>query len=118
MVDYRKISQSEEEKEIEKLECHANDFATGSYQDHKEEILQSLRRIEGQVRGVQKMVQEERYCVDVLNQVAAARMALAQVALVILEDHTRGCVSQAIKEEEEGKEEIIKELMGVIKRFT
>ncbi len=117
MVDYRKISQSEEEKEPEESECHPHNFVTGSYQDHKEEILQSLRRIEGQVRGVQKMVQEERYCVDVLDQVAAARMALARVAMAILEDHTRGCVTQALKEEDK-QDEIIKELMAIIKRFT
>ncbi|MGI6097824.1 MAG: metal-sensitive transcriptional regulator [Dethiobacteria bacterium] len=87
-----------------------------SYKRNRKEIMDSLKRIEGQVRGIQKMVDERRYCVDVLTQIAAARMALARVALIILEDHTLGCVCRAIVEEEH-KHEAVEELLDVIKKF-
>lgn len=88
----------------------------GSYQENKKKILDGLSRVEGQVRGIQRMVDEERYCVDVLNQIAAARMALARLAMLILEDHTKGCVSTAIMQEETA-ESTIGELLDVIKRL-
>ncbi len=94
--------------------CHQEDH--GSYQENKKKILDGLRRVEGQVRGIQRLVDEERYCVDVLNQIAAVRMAMARLAILILEDHTRGCVSTAIVEKESA-ESTIEELMGVIKRL-
>ncbi len=94
--------------------CHHESH--GSYQENKKKILDGLKRVEGQVRGTQRMVEEERYCVDVLNQIAASRMALARLAMLILEDHTKGCVSTAILEKESG-ESTIEELMGVIKRL-
>ena len=94
--------------------CHLSD--QGSYQEHKKKILDGLKRVEGQVRGIHRMVDEERYCVDVLNQIAAARMALARLAMLILEDHTKGCVSTAITEKESA-ESTIEELMEVIKRL-
>ena len=56
-----------------------------------------LRRIEGQIRGLQKMVDEDRYCIDVLTQVNAARAGLESVALMLLRDHTEHCVSEAIR---------------------
>ncbi len=62
------------------------------------------------------MVEEDRYCVDILNQVAAARAAMESVAMTLFEDHTRGCVARAIKNQE-GEREIINELMEVIKKF-
>ncbi|MBW6464574.1 MAG: metal-sensitive transcriptional regulator [Bacillota bacterium] len=88
----------------------------GSYQENKKKILDGLSRVEGQVRGINRMVDEERYCVDVLNQIAAARMALARLAMLILEDHTKGCVSTAILEKESA-EKTIEELMDVVKRL-
>ena len=94
--------------------CHHD--AHGSYQENKKKILDGLSRVEGQVRGIQRMVDEERYCVDVLNQIAATRMALARLAMMILEDHTKGCVSTAIVEKENA-ENTIEELMDVIKRL-
>lgn len=90
--------------------------AHGSYQENKKKILDGLSRVEGQIRGIQRMVDEERYCVDVLNQIAAARMALARLAMLILEDHTKGCVSKAIVEKDSA-ESTIEELMDVIKRL-
>jgi len=67
------------------------------YAKDKQKIETRLRRIEGQVRGLQKMVAEDRYCIDVLTQVNATRAALESVALQLLADHTEHCVSDAIK---------------------
>lgn len=94
-------------------DCHVKH---GSYQEHKKKILDGLRRVEGQVRGVQRMVEEERYCVDVLNQITAARMALARLAMIVLEDHAKGCVSKAIQQKDSA-EDIMDEMMEVIKKM-
>ena len=67
------------------------------YKSHKEQIQARLRRIEGQIRGAQKMVDEDRYCIDVLTQVSAAKAALDAVALALLQDHTQHCVAEAIR---------------------
>lgn len=63
---------------------------------HKDAALQRLARLEGQVRGVQRMIEENRYCMDILNQTLAIRSALAQVELLILQDHADDCVEEAI----------------------
>jgi CsoR family transcriptional regulator, copper-sensing transcriptional repressor len=67
------------------------------YTSDKKRIGSRLHRIEGQVRGIQKMVEEDRYCIDVLTQVNATRAALESVALLLLADHTEHCVAEAIK---------------------
>ncbi len=67
------------------------------YKSHKTQVQARLKRIEGQVRGVQKMVDEDRYCIDVLTQVGAAKAALDAVALLLLQDHTEHCVVEAIQ---------------------
>ncbi|MFW5786750.1 MAG: metal-sensitive transcriptional regulator [Halanaerobiales bacterium] len=82
----------------------------------KEDILNRLKRIEGQVRGLQRMVKEEKYCVDILTQVSASRGALKKVAMKVLDRHINGCVKRAIINEE--SEEIISELMDVVSKFT
>lgn len=82
----------------------------------KEDLFKRLRRIEGQVRGIYRMVEEDKYCVDILYQIAAVRAALGKVGESILESHIRGCVRDAIKGE--GGDEIIDELMEVIMKFT
>jgi DNA-binding FrmR family transcriptional regulator len=66
------------------------------YADDKVAIQKRLRRIEGQVRGLQRMVDEDSYCIDVLTQIASATKALQAVALVLLEDHLSHCVSDAV----------------------
>jgi DNA-binding FrmR family transcriptional regulator len=66
------------------------------YAANKEQVLKRLRRVEGQVRGLQRMVHEDTYCIDVLTQVAAATRALEAVALSLLEDHLGHCVADAI----------------------
>lgn len=85
-------------------------------QPHKQALLKRLNRVEGQVRGVAQMIQANRYCVDVLTQVAAIRSALDAVALQLLEDHTRGCVADAVKAERGN--EAIEELMAAVRRFA
>ena len=67
------------------------------YTKDKTRIQSRLRRIEGQVRGIQKMVEDDRYCIDVLTQVNATRAALESVALRLLADHTEHCVTEAIR---------------------
>jgi DNA-binding FrmR family transcriptional regulator len=67
------------------------------YRDDKDAIQKRLRRVEGQVRGLQRMVDEDRYCIDILEQVSAATRALQSVALELLEDHMTHCVSDAVK---------------------
>ncbi len=68
------------------------------YGTDKDDVLRRLRRIEGQVRGLQRMVEEDTYCIDVLTQVSAATKALQSVALVLMQDHLSHCVADAIAE--------------------
>jgi CsoR family transcriptional regulator, copper-sensing transcriptional repressor len=67
------------------------------YIDDKEVIQKRLRRVEGQVRGIQRMVDEDRYCIEILEQVSAATKALQAVALGLLDDHLAHCVSDAVR---------------------
>ena len=82
----------------------------------KSKLLKRLNRIEGQVRGIAKMIEDERYCVDVLTQVAAVRSALDAMALQMLRDHAHGCVHGAIRS---GKgDAAIDELLLVLEKFA
>ena len=74
----------------------------------KDALLRRLRRIEGQIRGLERMVEEERYCVEILDQIAAARTALEQVGLRLLENHARHCVR--------GGKADVDELMAAVER--
>jgi CsoR family transcriptional regulator, copper-sensing transcriptional repressor len=69
-----------------------------AYTATKEQLLARLKRIEGQTRGVQKMVEEDRYCIDVLTQISAVNSALQSVALGLLDEHLGHCVTQAVAE--------------------
>lgn len=83
---------------------------------HHDEITR-LRRIEGQVRGLQRMIEEDRYCIDVLTQVRSVRGALERVADSILERHIQHCVSDAIRSgDSAATEEKIQEVMDVLQR--
>lgn len=85
----------------------------------KKDLMVRLRRIEGQVRGLQRMIEEDKYCVDILTQVVAVRGALRKVGLNILDDHIHGCVQKVIKgKDEKVNKEIIDELMGVLAKFA
>lgn len=68
------------------------------YADDKDDFLKRLRRIEGQVRGLQRMIEDDKYCIDILTQVSAAKSALESVALGLLEQHLAHCVAQAVSE--------------------
>ena len=82
----------------------------------KPKLLKRLNRVEGQVRGIAKMIEDDRYCVDVLTQVAAVRSALDAMALQMLRDHTHGCVQGAIRS---GRgDAAIDELMVVVEKFA
>lgn len=82
----------------------------------KEKLQNRLRRIEGQVRGLQRMVDEDTYCVDVLTQVASVVSALEKVGTIVLKDHVEHCVRESI-EKGEGADEKIEELTAAVERF-
>ncbi len=86
------------------------------YTKDKQKIETRLRRIEGQVRGIQKMVAEDRYCIDVLTQVNATRAALESVALQLLADHTEHCVTEAIRSG--GGKAKVRELNDAVERLV
>jgi CsoR family transcriptional regulator, copper-sensing transcriptional repressor len=88
---------------------------TRGYTADKDAVLKRLRRIEGQVRGVAGMVEEDRYCIDVVTQVTAIQAALDKVALELLSDHAAHCVAHA--ERGEQQEELTGELMDAVKRL-
>lgn len=85
------------------------------YQAERADLQARLRRIEGQVRGLQRMVDDDRYCIDILTQLAAVKAALNQVGLTILANHTKSCVAAAVRSGDENAK--IDELMQTIKRF-
>ena len=85
-----------------------------TYPNHHD-VVPRLRRIEGQIRGIARMVSERRYCIDVIQQLTAARRALDQVSLKIMNGHVNTCVSQAIRRREGPAK--VNELMQTITRF-
>lgn len=89
-----------------------------SYAADKQKIMARLRRMEGQVRGVQRMVDEDQYCVDVLTQLSAIIAAARQTGLLVLEDHIRGCVLGTCAHGHTNQEEMLSELSEAIERFT
>lgn len=88
------------------------------YTQDKDAYLKRLRRIEGQVRGLQRMVEGDVYCIDVLTQVSAVTRALQAVALGLLEDHLGHCVTQALEEGGPGAQEKIREAAEAISRLV
>jgi CsoR family transcriptional regulator, copper-sensing transcriptional repressor len=84
--------------------------------NEKQKVVNRLKRIEGQVRGIQKMVEEDRYCVDILVQITAINSALKNVGMEVLERHTHHCVSGAIQSG--NGHEAIDELMKVFNQFS
>jgi CsoR family transcriptional regulator, copper-sensing transcriptional repressor len=85
------------------------------YKTDKDALLKRLARIEGQVRGVSRMVEDERYCIDVLTQIGAIEAALDKVALGLIDDHTRHCVMNAEGEDQSDK---VEELVAALGRFV
>jgi CsoR family transcriptional regulator, copper-sensing transcriptional repressor len=87
---------------------------TRGYTASKDQLLKRLRRIEGQVGGIQRMVDDDRYCIDVLTQISAVQAALDKVALGLLDDHAHHCVIGAEADERDAKTE---ELMAAVGRL-
>jgi len=87
------------------------------YHDDTAKVLARLRRIEGQVRGVERMVAEGSYCIDVLTQVAATTKALQGVAMLLLEDHLRHCVADGIRSGGERSDEVVTEATRAVERL-
>jgi CsoR family transcriptional regulator, copper-sensing transcriptional repressor len=86
------------------------------YAMEKEQLQNRLRRIEGQVRGLQRMVEEDQYCIDVLTQLNSVMAALRAVGMGLLDDHVRHCVTESI-EQGDGREKV-EELMAAVARFA
>ena len=88
------------------------------YSQNKDDYLRRLRRIEGQVRGLQKMVEDDKYCIDILTQVSAATKALQSVALGLLDDHLAHCVTEAAAQGGEDATAKIREASDAIARLV
>jgi CsoR family transcriptional regulator, copper-sensing transcriptional repressor len=89
------------------------------YSENREKLLKRLARAEGQVRGIARMVEDDRYCVDILTQLAAVDTALESVALEILDDHVKHCVARALSSGDEADANTkIDELLVAVRRFA
>ncbi|HEX4978426.1 MAG TPA: metal-sensitive transcriptional regulator [Acidimicrobiales bacterium] len=84
----------------------------------KDDLLRRLRRVEGQVRGLQQMIEDDRYCIDVLTQISATTRALQSVALGLLDDHMRHCVATAVKHGGREADEKLTEATAAIERLV
>ncbi len=84
------------------------------YTKEKESLIARMRRMQGQAKGIEKMIEENRYCIDIVQQLSALSSAADEVALIILQNHIEGCVTDAIREQR--GEDYIKELMVTIRK--
>jgi len=92
---------------------------TYGYTHDKEALIKRLHRIEGQVRGIEKMLEQDRYCIDIITQISAITTALDAVAFKILDDHVNHCVAGALASgDEEGAAEKSRELLEAVHRFA
>jgi CsoR family transcriptional regulator, copper-sensing transcriptional repressor len=87
------------------------------YHENKEQLLGRLRRVEGQVRGLERMVDEDAYCIDILTQIAAANSALKKVAVGLLEDHLRHCIAEGTEASGREREAKVVEASAAIDRL-
>jgi DNA-binding FrmR family transcriptional regulator len=94
------------------------DGASHGYSPQKDNYAKRLRRIEGQVRGIAKMIDEDKYCIDVLTQISAVHSALQSVALGLLDEHLGHCVSQAVAEGGTQADEKLAEASAAIARLV
>ncbi|MDA3644075.1 metal-sensitive transcriptional regulator [Saccharopolyspora indica] len=88
------------------------------YTQDKENYLKRLRRVEGQVRGLARMIEEDQYCIDVLTQVSAVTRALQAVSIGLLDEHLKHCVAEAVAEGGENADEKVKEASDAIARLV
>jgi DNA-binding FrmR family transcriptional regulator len=97
----------------------ATETHTHGYSADKDQLLKRLARIEGQVRGIARMIEDDRYCIDVLTQLGAVDTALEAVALKVLEDHVSHCVAGALGSgDPQQAEEKSRELLAAVQRFA
>ncbi len=98
--------------------CNGDSTCPAKHAHHSEEFKNSLKarlsRVEGQIRGINRMVQEDVYCDDILNQIAAAQSALRSVGKLLLEKHVESCVVEQIQD---GRLEVIQELMITVNKL-
>ena len=87
------------------------------YSPSKDDFLVRLRRIEGQVRGLQRLVNEDTYCIDVLTQISSVTKALHGVGVALLDEHIRHCVSEAVQEGGDTADETVEEVVAAIQRL-
>jgi DNA-binding FrmR family transcriptional regulator len=89
------------------------------YAEHKQALVKRLHRIEGQVRGIERMVEDDRYCIDILTQLGAVSTALESVSLAILDDHVQHCVAGALTSgNKRAATEKTEELLAAVRRFA
>jgi CsoR family transcriptional regulator, copper-sensing transcriptional repressor len=88
------------------------------YSGEKDALIKRLRRIEGQIRGLQRMVENDEYCIDVLTQISAATKALQAVSLGLMDEHLRHCVAEAIAEGGENADAKVREASDAIARLV
>ncbi|CUR55399.1 Copper-sensing transcriptional repressor csoR [metagenome] len=88
------------------------------YIQNQDDYLKRLKRIEGQARGLQRMVEEEKYCIDILTQISATTKALQAVSLGLLEDHMNHCVVDAARQGDREAQEKVKEAVDAISRLV
>jgi DNA-binding FrmR family transcriptional regulator len=86
------------------------------YIEQKDNLMARLKRVEGQVKGIMRMIEDGRYCPDILQQIAAMSGAMDEVALILLQSHIKGCVTDAIQTQQ--GEESIEELMSIIRKVV
>ncbi|MFF5363734.1 metal-sensitive transcriptional regulator [Streptomyces scabiei] len=96
--------------------AHERHTQAPGYADHKADHLARLNKIEGQIRGISRIVTDDRYCIDVLTQISAAGRAPQAVALCLLDDHVRGCVTDAARTDPAQAEEKFAELSDTLRR--
>ncbi|MFP5367458.1 MAG: metal-sensitive transcriptional regulator [Actinomycetes bacterium] len=106
------------EEAVQAAAAPGQDLAPHGYTANKDAYLRRLKRIEGQVRGIARMVDEDKYCIDILTQVSAATKALETVALSLLGDHLRHCVAEASAEGGQVAAEKIREANDAIARLV
>ncbi|KAB8124568.1 transcriptional regulator [Komagataeibacter medellinensis] len=104
-----------EKKQAECAQCVPQPDPKKVEQPHKKALINRVRRIEGQMGGVLNMIEDDRYCVDILTQVSAIKAALDGVAIQILSTHAKGCVRKAVMED--GGDETMDELLGIVRKL-
>ena len=94
-------------------------MTTHGYTAEKDALIKRLHRIEGQVRGIERMLEDDRYCIDILTQIGAVNTALESLAFKILDDHVRHCVAGALASgDEAAAQEKSRELLAAVQRFA